>query len=87
MPGRTDPRLRHLVLLGLFALVGVTLLGRLAYWQVLERDRLAGLATAQTEQRLEQPSRRGTIYDRSGTVVLATTVERYRLVASPNQLP
>lgn len=86
MPGRTDPRLRHLVLLGLFALVGVTLLGRLAWWQVLERDRLAGLATAQTEQRLEQPSRRGTIYDRSGTVVLATTVERYRLVASPSQL-
>ncbi len=86
MPGRTDPRLRHLVLLGLFALAVVTLLGRLAYWQVVERDRLVGLATAQTEQRLEQPSRRGTIYDRSGTVVLATTVERYRLVGSPSQL-
>ncbi len=86
MPGRTDPRLRHLVLLGLFALVATTLFGRLAYWQVLERDRLAGLATAQTELRVEQPSRRGTIYDRSGTVVLATSIERYRLVASPNQL-
>jgi len=86
MPGRTDPRLRHLFLLGLFALAGVTLLARLAYWQVLDRERLASLAAAQTEQRIEQPSQRGTIYDRSGTVVLASSVDRYRLVASPAQL-
>jgi cell division protein FtsI/penicillin-binding protein 2 len=86
MTGRTDSRGRLIVLLVVFVVVATALVGRLAYWQVLERDRLAGLATAQTELRLEEPSRRGTIYDRSGTVVLATTIERSRLAASPNQL-
>ena len=33
--------------------------------------------------REELPSRRGTIYDRSGTVVLATSVDRYRLIGAP----
>ena len=32
------------------------------------------------------PSKRGDIYDRTGTVVLATTVQRERLVAAPTQL-
>jgi cell division protein FtsI/penicillin-binding protein 2 len=36
--------------------------------------------------RSEVPSRRGAIYDRSGVVVLATTIERDRLVAAPDQL-
>ncbi len=36
--------------------------------------------------RFEQPVRRGTIFDRSGTVVLATSVERYRVAAAPDQL-
>jgi hypothetical protein len=86
MTGRTDSRGRLIVLLAVFVVVATGLVGRLAYWQVLERDRLAGLAIAQTELRLEEPSRRGTIYDRSGTVVLATTIERSRLAASPDQL-
>jgi cell division protein FtsI (penicillin-binding protein 3) len=60
--------------------------GRLAFWQVVQRDRLAGLAEQQTMVRTEQPSHRGTIYDRSGTVVLASTVDRSRLVAAPGQL-
>ena len=41
---------------------------------------------AQTTVRLEEPTRRGEIYDRSGTVVLATTVERDRLVAATDKL-
>src|SRR5574340_572449 len=86
MPGRTDPRGRLLVLLAVFLVASSRLVGRLAYWQVLERDRLAGLAVAQTELRTEAPSQRGTIYDRSGTVVLATTLQRARLAASPDQL-
>ncbi len=32
------------------------------------------------------PAKRGTIYDRSGTVVLAETVDRYRLVANLHDL-
>ena len=41
---------------------------------------------AQTTVTLETPSKRGDIYDRTGTVVLATTVQRERLVAAPDQL-
>jgi len=36
--------------------------------------------------RSETPSRRGDIYDRSGVVVLATTVDRERLAAMPSLL-
>ena len=35
---------------------------------------------------LDTPSKRGDIFDRTGTVVLATTVQRERLVAAPDQL-
>ncbi len=86
MPGRTDPRGRLILLLVAFIVASGGLFARLAYWQVVQHDRLAGQAVAQTEIRTEQPSQRGTIYDRSGTVVLATTLRRARLVASPDQL-
>ena len=84
MLGRTDSRRRLLFLLVTFAVVGAALVTRLAYWQVSQRDRLADAALSQTTMRLESPSRRGDIYDRSGTVVLATTVERERLAAIPS---
>jgi cell division protein FtsI/penicillin-binding protein 2 len=81
--GRTDSRARSLFLLIVFAVVGAALLARLAYWQVGERDRLASEAFAQTTTRETSPSRRGDIYDRSGVVVLATTIERERLIGTP----
>ncbi len=86
MLGRTDSRTRLLLLLLVFVVASVALLGRLAYWQVVQHDVLAARAIAQTTVRSEEPSRRGEIYDRSGTVVLATTVGRDRLVAATNQL-
>jgi cell division protein FtsI (penicillin-binding protein 3) len=86
MLGRTDSRRRLIVVLVGFVVISTTLVGRLAFWQVVQRDRLAGLAEQQTMVRTEQPSHRGTIYDRTGTVVLATTVDRSRLVAAPAQL-
>jgi cell division protein FtsI/penicillin-binding protein 2 len=86
MLGRTDSRRRLLFLLVTFAVVAASLLTRLAYWQVGQRDRLAGEAFAQTTMRQESPSRRGDIYDRSGVVVLATTVDRERLAAMPSEL-
>src|SRR5436190_1184320 len=86
MPGRTDSRPRLLLVLAGLLVVSVSLVGRLAFWQVAQRDRLADIAVQQTTVRTEQPSHRGTIYDRSGTVVLATSVDRSRLVAAPNQL-
>ena len=63
----------------------VALVARTAYWQVVRR--LAdGQAVAQTTVTHREPSRRGEIYDRTGIVLLATTVDRDRLVASADQL-
>ncbi len=86
MLGRTDSRTRLLLLLVVFIVASVALMGRLAYWQVLQGATLAEQAIRQTTVRIEEPTRRGEIYDRSGTVVLATTVERDRLAASTNKL-
>ena len=86
MLGRTDSRRRMLLLLITFIVIGASLIARLAYWQVTQRDRLAGEAFAQTTMRSETPSRRGDIYDRSGVVVLATTIDRERLAAMPSVL-
>ena len=84
--GRTDSRARSLILLIVFAVIGAALLARLAYWQVGQRERLAAEAFAQTTMREESPSRRGDIFDRSGVVVLATTIERERLVGMPSEI-
>ena len=86
MLGRTDSRRRLLFLLITFGVIGASLLTRLAYWQVAQRDRLAEEAFRQTTKRLETATQRGDIYDRSGVVVLATTVDRERLAAMPADL-
>jgi cell division protein FtsI/penicillin-binding protein 2 len=86
MLGRTDSRRRMLLLLITFIVIAASLVARLAYWQVAQRDRLADEAFAQTTMKISLPSRRGDIYDRSGTVVLATTVDRERLAATPSEL-
>ncbi|OGO58856.1 MAG: hypothetical protein A2Z32_11825, partial [Chloroflexi bacterium RBG_16_69_14] len=86
MLGRTDSRRRLLVLLVVFVTGSLALTARLAYWQVVDRERLASEAMAQTTVTLATPSKRGDVYDRTGTVVLATTVPRERLVAAPDQL-
>jgi cell division protein FtsI/penicillin-binding protein 2 len=83
MPGRTVSRIRLLVLLTVFVVSSLALTARAAYWQVLDRERLVLAAADQTTVRLETPSERGDVYDRSGTVILATTVQRERLVAAP----
>ena len=87
MLGRTDSRRRLLFLLVLFILGSLALVTRTAYWQVLRGDELMAKAAAQTTMRTEVPSRRGEIYDRTGVVLLATTVERERLIASADQIP
>jgi cell division protein FtsI/penicillin-binding protein 2 len=86
MLGRTDSRRRLVLLLVAFAVASAALVTRSAYWQVVEHEKLTAQAAAQTSIRVEQPSRRGDIYDRTGTVLLATTVERDRLVAAADQL-
>src|SRR4051812_7473761 len=86
MLGRTDSRGRLLFLLFIFVLGTLALVARLGYWQIIDRTRLATEAVAQTTVTIDTPSKRGDIYDRTGTVVLATTVQRERLVAAPDQL-
>lgn len=86
MLGRTDSRSRLLLVLAGFIAIAVAITLRLAFWQVLRGDELAAMAVAQTTVRTEEPSARGAIYDRSGTVVLASTIARSRLAASPAQL-
>ena len=86
MMGRTDSRLRHLAILVAFGVVAASLVGRLAFWQIVRGADLASDARRETTIKMSDPSRRGTVYDRSGTIVLATSVDRYRLVASPRPL-
>jgi stage V sporulation protein D (sporulation-specific penicillin-binding protein) len=86
MLGRTDSRARALVVLLVFVLVAGSLGVRLAYWQVTRRDELAAMAVRQSSMSYEIPSRRGSIYDRTGTVALATTVSRDLLAATPRGL-
>jgi hypothetical protein len=86
MLGRTDSRRRLLFLLVVFVVGTGALVARLGYWQVVDQQRLAAEAKAQTTVTIDTPSRRGDIFDRTGTVVLATTVQRERLIAAPDQL-
>jgi cell division protein FtsI/penicillin-binding protein 2 len=84
--GRTDSGRRLLFLLVVFAVVGSLLVVRLGYWQIAQRDRLVDSAHRQIYLRTEVAGRRGEIYDRSGTVVLAASVTRERLVVSAQRM-
>lgn len=81
--GRTDSHGRLTFLLLALALFAVALVARLGWWQVVQRDSLAASAQRQIYLRTEVPAKRGAIYDRSGTVVLADSVTRNRLIADP----
>ena len=86
MLGRTDSRRRLLLLLIVFGVTSMALVARTAYWQVLRGEELTAFAGEQTSVRIEIGGRRGDIYDRTGTVLLATSVARDRLVAAADQL-
>jgi cell division protein FtsI/penicillin-binding protein 2 len=86
MLGRTDSRVRTLVVLLAFVLAAGSIGMRLGYWQVTRRDELAAMAAHQSAVTYTVQSSRGSIYDRSGTVTLATTVPRDRLAADPSTL-
>src|SRR5215213_4373581 len=86
MMGRTDSARRLLLLLIVFVLAAAALVARLGYWQLGQRDNLVESARRQIYYRAEVPSRRGQIYDRSGTVLLASSVIRDRLVVREEHL-
>ena len=84
---RTDSRLRvNVVTLVLILIAGVCV-ARLGYWQVVARDQLLEAAAAQLRKTVTNEPIRGTITDRTGAVVLATTVLRHRLLSQGSALP
>ncbi|HEY4226818.1 MAG TPA: penicillin-binding protein 2 [Candidatus Limnocylindrales bacterium] len=86
MLGRTDSGRRMLVVLIVFAVAAGTLVTRLGYWQVSQRDQLVESARRQIYYHQTIPSRRGQIFDRSGTVVLAASVTRDQLIVSAEHM-
>jgi cell division protein FtsI/penicillin-binding protein 2 len=78
---RTDSRGRLLLLLAVLVLLSSGMAARLAYWQVNQHDQLATLTAQDSYSQRTLPAQRGTIYDRTGTVVLAETIYRSRIVA------
>ncbi|HET7141474.1 MAG TPA: penicillin-binding protein 2 [Candidatus Limnocylindria bacterium] len=82
MLARTDSRARALILLVVASLVAGGIGLRLAWWQVVERERLAGMALEQLDQTESIPAARGDITDSSGEL-LATTVELQSVFATP----
>ena len=84
--GRTDSRGRLVFLLLVFVVFAGALVARLGWWQVVMRDNLAASAQRQIYLESKIPAVRGSIYDRSGTVVLADSVPRDRLIANPKRL-
>ena len=80
MLGRTDSRGRLLLLLAVLMLASTGLAARLAYWQVSQHDQLSVLAAQDSKSERYLPAKRGTIYDRTGTIVLAETIYQYRII-------
>jgi cell division protein FtsI/penicillin-binding protein 2 len=86
MRRRPVSRPRALLLLALLLVFGAATAGRLAYWQLVRQDWLVAQAREQVTVLVEIPAARGTVYDRSGVVALATSVQRDLLAAFPAQL-
>ena len=82
MLARTDSRARALFLLIVVVLVATAIGGRLAWWHVVERDRLAEMAYQQLSQNQEIPADRGEIVDANGDL-LAVSVQAQSIFARP----
>ncbi len=82
MPARTDSRARALFLLIVATLLAATVGGRLAWWQIAQRDWLAEMALNQLAQNEQIPAERGEIRDARG-VLLATSVEVQSVFVTP----
>ena len=83
---RTDRAGRGVVIGIALVLAGALCLGRLAQWQLIDRDRLLDVAGSRLSLSQSAEPLRGTIMDRTGSVVLAATVMRYQLIAETSAL-
>jgi cell division protein FtsI/penicillin-binding protein 2 len=79
---RTDSRARALFLLIVATMLATLVGGRLVWWQVVERERLAAMAANQLAQTEQIPAERGEIRDING-VLLATSIEVKSVYAIP----
>jgi len=86
MLGRTDSRVRLILLLCFLGLFAGALGLRLAYWQIGQGDDLRRRASDQVSRPAQAQTKRGEIVDSRG-IVLATTAYRDRLAAYPDLLP
>jgi stage V sporulation protein D (sporulation-specific penicillin-binding protein) len=84
--GRTDSRARLFLVLAVILVAATGMGARLAYWQIGQRQTLANLEVRSAVRTETIPAHRGTIYDRTGTIVLAQTIDRYRVVGDPHDL-
>lgn len=83
---RTDAQGRALVVAAVLIVAGSLCFGRLAQWQLVDRERLLEAAGSRISDTAVADPLRGSITDRSGSVVLASTVMRQQLVAQPSAL-
>jgi len=86
MLGRTDSRARLFSILLVVIVVSTGMAARLAYWQIGQQQNLSQIAAQGSIQTETIPAQRGTIYDRTGTIVLAQTVDMYRVIGDPHDL-
>ena len=84
--GRTDSRVRLFSMLLVVMIVATGMAARLAYWQIGQAQSLTQSATQGSIYKETIPAERGTIYDRTGTVVLAQTIYLYRVIGDPHDL-
>ena len=83
---RTDRSGRGLVIAIALTVAGTLCVGRLAQWQLIDRERLLDAAGSRLSLSQSAEPLRGTIMDRTGSVVLAATVMRYQLIAETTTL-
>jgi cell division protein FtsI/penicillin-binding protein 2 len=86
MLGRTDSRARLFSILLVVIVVSTAMAARLGYWQIYQQQSLSRAATQGSVYTETIPAQRGTIYDRTGTIVLAQTVDMYRVIGDPHDL-
>ncbi|MDO4503278.1 MAG: penicillin-binding protein 2 [Coriobacteriia bacterium] len=81
----SDDSLRIYIILGVFALLVLGLFSRLAYVQLVAADDYADSARNSRTSVIKVTPRRGTIYDRNGTV-LAISVDATTIYANPSEI-
>ncbi|MBQ3106735.1 MAG: penicillin-binding protein 2 [Eggerthellaceae bacterium] len=76
---------RFVIILGLFTLLALVFFVRLFYVQVIKADEYSAMAEETRTISFTTTARRGTIYDRNGTV-LATSVDATTIYANPAEV-